>query len=45
MGPLKKVAQWVEAYRHLWDESFDRLDAHLKAAQSAKPRGKANAGK
>lgn len=31
--PLKKVAQWVETYRHLWEDSFDRLDAHLKATQ------------
>src|SRR5919198_3327873 len=38
--PLKKVAQWVETYPPLWDDSFDRLDAHLKAAQSAKTKGK-----
>jgi DNA-binding transcriptional ArsR family regulator len=44
-GPLKKIAQWVETYRHLWEDSFDRLDAHLKAAQSAKAKGKTNAGK
>ena len=43
--PLKKVAQWVEAYRHLWEDSFDRLDAHLKTAQSLKTRGKTNARK
>ena len=43
--PLKKVAQWVETYRHLWDDSFDRLDAHLKAVQSAKTKGKTNASK
>ena len=43
--PLQKVAQWVEAYRHLWEDSFDRLDAHLKEAQSAKPKGGKNAGK
>jgi len=42
---LKKVAHWVEAYRHLWEDSFDRLDAHLKAAQSAKAKGKTNVGK
>src|SRR5919108_6164982 len=39
-GPLKNVAQWVETYRHLWEDSFDHLDAHLKAAQSAKAKGK-----
>jgi DNA-binding transcriptional ArsR family regulator len=42
--PLKKAAQWVGTYRHLWEDSFDRLDAHLKAAQSAKAKGKINAG-
>jgi DNA-binding transcriptional ArsR family regulator len=42
---LRKVADWVEAYRHLWEDSFDRLDAHLKAAQPAKAKGKRNAGK
>jgi DNA-binding transcriptional ArsR family regulator len=40
--PLKKAAQWVEAYRHLWEDSFDSLDAHLKAAQSMKAKGKMN---
>ncbi|MEQ1670681.1 MAG: metalloregulator ArsR/SmtB family transcription factor, partial [Hyphomicrobium sp.] len=28
-APLKQVARWVEAYSHFWDDSFDRLDAHL----------------
>jgi DNA-binding transcriptional ArsR family regulator len=31
--PLKNVADWVEAYRKFWDESFDRLDAYLKELQ------------
>lgn len=44
-GPLKAVAQWAEIYRHLWEDSFDRLDAHLKAVQSSKTRGRKNAGK
>lgn len=35
-APLKKAAQWVEAYRHLWEDSFDRLDAHLKTMQPVK---------
>lgn len=42
--PLQKVAQWVEAYRHLWEDSFDRLDAHLKV-QSAKAKGRTHASK
>jgi hypothetical protein len=43
--PLQQVAQWVEAYRHLWEDSFDRLDAHLKAAQSAKTKDRKHVGK
>jgi DNA-binding transcriptional ArsR family regulator len=44
-APLQQVAQWVEAYRHLWEDSFDRLDTHLKSAQPAKTKGRRNAGK
>jgi DNA-binding transcriptional ArsR family regulator len=31
--PLREVADWVEAYRRFWDESFDRLDDYLKGLQ------------
>jgi DNA-binding transcriptional ArsR family regulator len=31
--PLREVAGWLEAYRRFWDESFDRLDAHLRKIQ------------
>lgn len=34
-APLKDVAQWVVGYRALWEESFDRLDAHLRALAPA----------
>jgi DNA-binding transcriptional ArsR family regulator len=27
---LKEVADWVAEYRSHWDESFDRLDQHLR---------------
>ena len=27
---LKDVADWVAEYRGFWDESFDRLDEHLR---------------
>jgi DNA-binding transcriptional ArsR family regulator len=30
---LKDVADWVEAYRHIWEERFERLDAYLKELQ------------
>jgi len=27
---LKEVADWVAVYREHWDESFDKLDEHLR---------------
>jgi DNA-binding transcriptional ArsR family regulator len=36
--PLKEVAEWVEAYRRFWEESFERLDEYLKELQSAEKR-------
>src|SRR5258705_13426589 len=29
-GPLKDVDDWVEQYRHIWEQSFDRLDDYLR---------------
>jgi DNA-binding transcriptional ArsR family regulator len=31
--PLKEVSAWVEAYRRLWEERFDRLDDYLRQLQ------------
>ena len=28
-GPLREAADWIEHYRPFWEQSFDRLDAHL----------------
>ena len=33
-APLREVSRWIEAYRHLWEDSFDRLDAYLRELQS-----------
>ena len=44
-GPLKLIAEWVEAYRNLWEDSFEKLDAHLKSTQPAKAKGRKHAGK
>jgi DNA-binding transcriptional ArsR family regulator len=41
-APLKEVAQWVEVYRNLWEESFDRLDAFLKSTQPTPTKVKKN---
>ena len=36
-GPtLRGAADWINAYRAFWEESFDRLDAYLKKVQSVK---------
>jgi DNA-binding transcriptional ArsR family regulator len=35
-GRLKEAAEWIEHYRRFWDESFDRLDHHLRQMQQAK---------
>ena len=43
--PLQQAAHWIESYRHLWEDSFDRLGAHLQKVQSASKKGKRHAGK
>jgi DNA-binding transcriptional ArsR family regulator len=32
--PLRRVADWTAGFRRFWDESFDRLDAHLQDMKS-----------
>jgi DNA-binding transcriptional ArsR family regulator len=34
--PLKEVASWVEQYRRLWEDRFDRLEVYLKDIQKGK---------
>lgn len=33
--PLKEATTWMEHLSHLWDERFDRLDAHLASMKQA----------
>ena len=33
-GPLKDAADWLEHYRHFWEESLDRLDDYLDELQT-----------
>ena len=42
-GSMKEVARWLEAYRHLWEDSFDRLDTCLNVVQSPARKGRTNA--
>jgi DNA-binding transcriptional ArsR family regulator len=37
--PLRAVADWLQAYRRLWEESFDRLDEYLRREQGETPAG------
>ncbi len=38
---LKEVDGWLEQYRRLWEERFDRLDAYLKTLQAKEKRKRA----
>jgi DNA-binding transcriptional ArsR family regulator len=31
--PLREATAWMDRYRRFWDDSFTRLDAHLKKIQ------------
>jgi len=31
---LKAASDWLQAYRRLWDEKFDQLDAYLEQLQN-----------
>lgn len=43
---FKDVADWVEQYRTLWEQRFDRLDDYLKTVTAKKnPKGKSYARK
>lgn len=37
-APLKDVADWVERYRRVWEERFDRLDVYLRELQKEEQR-------
>lgn len=32
-APLREAAEYMEEYRRFWDDSFNRLDAHLRKIQ------------
>ncbi len=31
--PLKEASAWIERYRRMWEERFDRLDEYLREIQ------------
>jgi DNA-binding transcriptional ArsR family regulator len=38
-APLETASEWIERYREIWSERFDRLDQQIKQLQREK-RGK-----
>ncbi len=28
-APLQEISTWAEQYRHIWEASFDRMDAYI----------------
>ncbi len=34
--PLREANDWIEEFKAMWEESFDRLDEYLKEIQSPK---------
>jgi DNA-binding transcriptional ArsR family regulator len=38
-GPLRDISDWVDQYRRHWEESFERLDAYLRAVQDSQEQG------
>lgn len=36
IAPLKEATDWIDKYRHMWEERFDRLDALLAELQGQK---------
>lgn len=44
-GPLKGIADWVEHYRHFWEQSFDRLDDYLRKLQTQEKKHVRNKGR
>ena len=41
-APMAEVADWVETYRHFWDQSLDRLGDYLAELQKGDPGGSKN---
>lgn len=30
VSPIEEISQWTEQYRHIWEDSFDRMDDYIK---------------
>jgi len=38
-APLQDAVDWLETYRRFWEDSFDRLEARLRAAEQGPRHG------
>jgi DNA-binding transcriptional ArsR family regulator len=38
-APLRDATHWLEDYRRFWEQSFDRLDEHLRQIQAKDEEG------
>jgi DNA-binding transcriptional ArsR family regulator len=38
--PLREAASWVQQYRRFWEQSFDRLEDHLRDLGKEKRHGR-----
>jgi DNA-binding transcriptional ArsR family regulator len=38
-APLRDAAEWLEGYRRFWEDSFERLDARLRATERGSENG------
>jgi DNA-binding transcriptional ArsR family regulator len=36
--PLEEVAGWIDHYRRMWEESFEKLDEYLREIQKPKKK-------
>ncbi len=34
VAPLEEVSRWTEQYRHIWEQSFDRMDEYMNQISS-----------
>jgi len=41
-APLTQAADWLEDYRKFWEQTFDRLELHLKNLQAASKESTGN---
>jgi hypothetical protein len=37
VATLDGTLEWIDTHRRIWEERFDKLDAHLRALQAGRP--------